>query len=57
MQNQTMPSEKRNTNYGLPCAKCGSYYAASLTICPRCQHDQRVSPAALSPNKQTPRAF
>jgi uncharacterized OB-fold protein len=56
MQTQTSPSEKQNY-YGLPCAKCGSYYAASISVCPRCQHDQRVSPTALSPKKQPPRAF
>lgn len=30
--------------YGLPCAKCKTYYAASLKSCPICQAAERVSP-------------
>jgi len=35
--------------YGLPCAKCRKYYAASLSACPVCKSAQRVSPVAASP--------
>src|SRR5579872_2829085 len=30
--------------YGLPCAKCKTYYAANLTVCPVCRSGERVSP-------------
>lgn len=30
--------------YGLPCAKCKTYYAADLPACPICKSPQRVSP-------------
>jgi hypothetical protein len=32
--------------YGLPCAKCRTYYAADLQACPVCKTPERVSPAA-----------
>lgn len=32
--------------YGLPCARCGSYYAAELEACPICHCSERVSPVA-----------
>jgi hypothetical protein len=39
--------------YGLPCAKCKTYYAADLDACPICQSPVRVTPTpgdvALSP--------
>jgi hypothetical protein len=35
--------------YGLPCAKCRKYYAASLSACPVCKSTERVSPAAALP--------
>jgi uncharacterized OB-fold protein len=28
--------------YGLPCAHCGSYYAADLQSCPICHSPERV---------------
>jgi hypothetical protein len=34
----------RRTGYGLPCAKCKTYYAADLTACPVCRTAERVSP-------------
>jgi hypothetical protein len=46
------PSQSGNvkaTGYGLPCAKCRKYYAASLTACPVCKSPQRVSPSAPLP--------
>jgi hypothetical protein len=32
--------------YGLPCAKCKTYYAADLTVCPVCESSERVAPLA-----------
>jgi hypothetical protein len=34
----------RRSGYGLPCAKCKTYYAADLSVCPVCQTAERVSP-------------
>ena len=34
----------RSSGYGLPCSKCRLYYAASLDVCPTCNHRERVSP-------------
>src|SRR5438132_13598014 len=34
----------RAIGYGLPCAKCRTYYAADLKACPVCKSPQRVSP-------------
>ncbi|HUK23005.1 MAG TPA: hypothetical protein VLV49_00395 [Terriglobales bacterium] len=34
----------RHSGYGLPCAKCRTYYAADLAACPVCQSAERVSP-------------
>jgi len=34
----------RSLRYGLPCAKCHLYYAASLDVCPTCKSKERVSP-------------
>lgn len=39
-----LPSTR--SGYGLPCAKCKTYYAAGLTACPVCKDTERVSPAA-----------
>jgi hypothetical protein len=36
----------RRRGYGLPCAKCKTYYAADLTICPVCNSSERVAPLA-----------
>jgi hypothetical protein len=37
-------SESRKpAGYGLPCAKCRTYYSADLTICPVCKTSERVS--------------
>lgn len=35
--------------YGLPCAKCRKYYAASLGACPVCKSTERVAPVAALP--------
>jgi hypothetical protein len=34
----------RHSGYGLPCAKCHTYYAADLAVCPVCKNTERVSP-------------
>ena len=39
------PGPKR-MGYGLPCAKCKTYYAADLQQCPVCKGMERVSPTA-----------
>jgi len=36
----------RRAGYGLPCAKCRTYYSADLTACPYCKSPQRVSALA-----------
>jgi hypothetical protein len=38
----------RRVGYGLPCAKCRTYFAANLTTCPVCKGSERVSPTAVS---------
>ncbi len=38
----------RRTGYGLPCAKCKTYYAADLAACPVCQTQDRVPPAVAT---------
>jgi hypothetical protein len=48
------PAEKIASNpkpagYGLPCAKCKTYYLAHLSACPVCKSSERVSPIALAP--------
>jgi hypothetical protein len=35
--------------YGLPCARCGLYYAAELAVCPVCNSTERVFPKLKSP--------
>jgi len=34
----------RSAGYGLPCAKCKTYYKADLVACPVCKASERVSP-------------
>lgn len=38
----------KRAGYGMPCAKCKTYYAADLTACPVCRNTERVSPTALT---------
>lgn len=40
----------KSEGYGLPCAKCRKYYAASLSACPVCKSTQRVGPVPPSPS-------
>lgn len=44
--------EPKPAGYGLPCAKCKTYYLASLSTCPVCKSTQRVSPIAVIPARQ-----
>lgn len=41
----------KHVGYGLPCAKCKTYYAADLAACPICKSPQRVSPIEPLPRK------
>ena len=40
---------QRHAGYGLPCAKCKTYYTADLQACPVCKSAQRVLPVAAPP--------
>ena len=42
---------QRKVLYGLPCAKCRTYYSADLTACPVCSCGERVS-ARPAPSRQ-----
>lgn len=44
--------DPKPAGYGLPCAKCKTYYLASLSACPVCKWTQRVSPIADIPARQ-----
>jgi len=47
-----------HAGYGLPCAKCKTYYTADLQVCPVCKSQQRVLPvasfAAVAPAEKLP---
>lgn len=38
----------KSVGYGLPCAKCKTYYKADLSSCPVCKASERVSPTATT---------
>ena len=46
--------------FGLPCARCKTYYAANLKVCPVCKGTERVSPNVVTApapaplNEETP---
>lgn len=45
----------KRVGYGLPCANCGTYYAADESACPICKSPERVSAkAAVSPGAVAP---
>jgi hypothetical protein len=52
------PAVAHNAGYGLPCAKCKTYYTADLAVCPVCKSPQRVSPreavATVAPVEKLP---
>jgi hypothetical protein len=37
----------RHVGYGLPCARCGTYYMADQSICPVCKCGERISPTTI----------
>lgn len=45
----------KRVGYGLPCANCGTYYAADESACPICKSPERVSAkVAVSPGTVAP---
>jgi hypothetical protein len=48
--NSGQPTAGKAAGYGLPCAKCKTYYAADLKVCPICNGAERVSPLAATPS-------
>jgi hypothetical protein len=46
------PLDPKPAGYGLPCAKCKTYYLASLSACPICKSTERVSPLAVIPQQK-----
>ena len=44
----TAPVAAKVRGYGLPCAKCKTYYAADLDACPICQSAVRVKPTSVT---------
>jgi hypothetical protein len=60
-ENDAVPQlSPKRPGYGLPCAKCRTYYAADQAVCPVCKATERVS-NALSPvtavNEPAPKDF
>ena len=49
---------RKPAGYGLPCAKCRTYYPADLKVCPVCKSSERVAvtaikvPARVAPSEQ-----
>jgi hypothetical protein len=37
----------RHVGYGLPCARCGTYYMADQSVCPICKCGERISPTTI----------
>jgi hypothetical protein len=52
----TPAPELKPAGYGLPCAKCKTYYLASLSACPVCKSTERVSPIAIVSGANRPPA-
>lgn len=46
------PVDPKPSGYGLPCAKCKTYYLASLSACPICKSTERVSAVAVIPPRK-----
>lgn len=53
---ESLPSAlgPRQIGYGLPCAKCKTYYAADLAMCPVCKSEERVSPVVNAAGASSP---
>jgi hypothetical protein len=47
-QSAPVQGEAKRSGYGMPCAKCKTYYAANLGACPVCKTTERVSPTVAS---------
>jgi hypothetical protein len=52
VQTSQTAGDGKPLGYGLPCAKCKTYYLASLSACPICKSSERVSPVALIPARE-----
>src|ERR1700758_4352357 len=46
------PVDQKPAGYGLPCAKCKTYYLANLSACPICKSTERVSPVVVVPQRK-----
>lgn len=51
---RTMEPSAKRVGYGLPCANCGTYYAADQCVCPICRCPERVSPNAALQSSVAP---
>jgi hypothetical protein len=51
---RTVEAGPKRVGYGLPCANCGTYYAADQSVCPICKCADRVSPNAALPATNLP---
>lgn len=49
------PASVKNKGFGLPCAKCRTYYSADVKSCPVCKSPERVS-AKAAPVRSTVKA-
>jgi len=45
--------KRKPAGFGLPCAKCRTYYSADLKVCPVCKGAERVSPTVVMPAAET----
>lgn len=48
------PKSSKPAGYGLPCAKCRTYYSAALKTCPVCKGSERVSAVPATPRATVP---
>lgn len=46
--NSVVQPLRKPAGYGMPCAKCRTYYPADLQACPVCQSSERISPVAFT---------
>ena len=46
---KSLPDVSKVGGYGLPCAKCRTYYLANLSACPICKTTERVSTSSAVP--------
>jgi len=51
VQSSSLPAAYKPSGYGLPCAKCMTYYAAELAACPICNSSERVASATWEGRK------